>query len=513
MFVYNFIFLERIINLMYCKLTSCALKGVDGLIVTVEVDISNGLPSFDLVGLPDSSVRESRERVRSAIKNSGFPFPIKRITVNLAPADYKKEGAYYDLPIAIAILCCMGVLAQESLDSHMIVGELSLDGRVQSVKGILPIACAAKDANLKQCLVPISNATESALVKGIDTIGVSSLNEAVLHLTAENPCKIVKFNTKNYSQNPMTTLDFSDVKGQENVKRALEIAAAGNHNLLMIGPPGSGKTMLAHRLPTILPDLSFDESLQVTKIYSICGEISNHSHIMTKRPFRSPHHTTTPSALIGGGKIPKPGEISLAHQGILFLDEFLEFNKNVLQTLRQPLESKDVTISRVNSAVTFPANFMLVASTNPCPCGFYPDDIKCQCSSQSVRQYLRKLSGPLLDRIDIHIETLAIPYDKLISHSSESSRDIRRRVENAIKIQKIRYKKESIMYNCELSPQLIEKYCYLGQEQKDLLKNAFNALNLSARSYHKIIKIARTIADLDNSNRIELFHLTEAIQY
>ncbi|HHX59571.1 MAG TPA: YifB family Mg chelatase-like AAA ATPase [Epulopiscium sp.] len=498
---------------MYCKLTSCALKGVDGLIVTVEVDISNGLPSFDLVGLPDSSVRESKERVRSAIKNSGYPFPVKRITVNLAPADYKKEGAYYDLPIALGILCCIGVVEQDALDSHMIVGELSLDGSVQSVNGILPIACTAKDAILKQCLVPISNASESALVKGIDTIGISSLKEAIFHLTGENPCLPVKFNTNNHPKDSGTTLDFRDVKGQEEVKRALEIAGAGNHNLLMIGPPGSGKTMMAHRLPSILPDLSFEESLQVTKIYSISGKLNNKSHVITKRPFRSPHHTTTPSALIGGGKIPKPGEISLAHQGVLFLDEFLEFNKNVLQTLRQPLESKDVTISRVNSSLTFPANFMLIASTNPCPCGFYPDDTKCQCSSQSVRQYLRKLSGPLLDRIDIHIETRAIAYDQLTSSSSESSNDIAVRVKNAIKIQTNRYKKESIMYNSELQPPLIEKYCPLGSAQKDLLKKAFHTLNLSARSYHKIIKIARTIADLDDSDTIELFHLTEAIQY
>ncbi len=498
---------------MYCKLTSCALMGVDGLIVTVEVDITNGLPSFDLVGLPDSSVRESKERVRSAIKNSGYPFPIKRITVNLAPADYRKEGAYYDLPIALGILCCIGVIEQKALDSTMIVGELSLDGSVQGVKGILPIACAAKDKKLKQCLVPMTNSAESALVKGIDTVGISSLKEAILHLTQEELAKIVKLNTISGVKTNTSHLDFLDVKGQENVKRALEIASAGNHNLLMIGPPGSGKTMMAHRLPTILPDLSFDESLEVTKIYSISGKLNSGSTVITQRPFRSPHHTTTPSALIGGGRVPKPGEISLAHQGVLFLDEFLEFNKNVLQTLRQPLESKDVTITRVNSCVTFPANFMLVASTNSCPCGFYPDEIKCQCSSQSVKQYLRKLSGPLLDRIDIHIETRAIAYDKLISKSGESSKEIRKRVQSATKIQEKRYKSESITHNSQLYPPLIEKYCNLGAEQKELLKNAFNTLSLSARSYHKIIKIARTIADLDNSNTIELFHLSEAIQY
>lgn len=498
---------------MYCKLTSCALKGVDGLIVTVEVDITNGLPAFDLVGLPDSSVRESKERVRSAIKNSGYLFPVKRITVNLAPADYKKEGAYYDLPIALGILCCIGVIEQETLDTSMIVGELSLDGSIQGVNGILPIACAAKDAHLKQCFVPVVNAPESALVKGIDTIGIPSLKAMVLHLTGKKPLDIVKFNTKFEAEPAMDHLDFHDVKGQEGVKRALEIASAGNHNLLMIGPPGSGKTMMAHRLPTILPDLSFDQSLEVTKIYSISGKLNNQSQVISQRPFRAPHHTTTPSALIGGGRAPIPGEISLAHNGVLFLDEFLEFNKSVLQTLRQPLESKDVTITRVTNSVTFPANFMLVASTNPCPCGFYPNDLKCQCSAQNIKQYLRKLSGPLLDRIDIHVETRAIPYEKLTSDKGESSQDIRTRVQRAVQIQSTRYAHESITHNAQLTPSLIEQYCPLGPEQKELLKTAFNTLSLSARSYHKIIKIARTIADLDNSNTIELFHLTEAIQY
>ncbi len=498
---------------MYCRLTSCALEGVDGLIVTVEVDISNGLPSFDLVGLPDSAVRESKERVRSAIKNSGYPFPVKRITINLAPADYKKEGAYYDLPIALGILSCMGVIEQDTLESYMIVGELSLDGSVQGVRGVLPIACAAKDINLKHCIVPIDNARECSLVKGIDTIGISSLKEAILHLTGQEPCKVVKSIPYSNDQIAASNLDFSDVKGQENVKRALEIASAGNHNLLMIGPPGSGKTMMAHRLPTILPNLSFSDMLEVTKIYSICGRLNNHPQVITQRPFRSPHHTTTPSALIGGGTIPRPGEISLAHMGVLFLDEFLEFNKNVLQTLRLPLETKNVTISRVHRSVTFPANFMLIGSTNPCPCGFYPDDTKCQCSLQSVKQYLRRLSGPLLDRIDIHIETQAVPYSKLVSSSSESSAEIQSRVQNAIDIQTKRYRQETITYNSELTPTLIDKYCPLGARQKNLLENAFNTLCLSARSYHKIIKISRTIADLDMSDTIELSHLSEAIQY
>ena len=498
---------------MYCELTSCALHGVDGLIVDVEVDISNGLPSFDLVGLPDSSVRESKERVRSAIKNSGYPFPVKRITINLAPADYKKEGSYYDLPIALGILCCMGIIEQDALSSSLIVGELSLDGSVREVRGILPVVCSAKDAHFKQCIVPISNAQEGALVKGIDTIGISSLEEAVLHLTGEKPSPSAKWQPGPPSQDSYNSLDFFDVKGQENVKRALEIAAAGNHNLIMIGPPGSGKTMMAHRLPTILPNLSFEESIEVTKIYSICGKLSDLSHIITTRPFRSPHHTTTPAALIGGGRAPKPGEISLAHYGVLFLDEFLEFNKQVLETLRQPLEANHVTISRASGSYTFPTNFMLIASTNPCPCGFYPDASKCQCSSQSIKQYLRKLSGPLLDRIDIHIETQSVPYEKLSSRQGEHSNHIKARVTKAIEIQKNRYNGDSILYNSQLTPALLEKHCSLGPEEKELLKKAFLGLNLSVRSYHKIIKLARTIADLDSSSAIKLIHLSEAIQY
>ncbi|HHX62809.1 MAG TPA: YifB family Mg chelatase-like AAA ATPase, partial [Epulopiscium sp.] len=456
---------------------------------------------------------ESKERVRSAIRNSGYPFPVKRITINLAPADYKKEGSYYDLPIALGILSCMGLIEQDLLNSCLVVGELSLDGNIRQVKGILPIVCAAKANHMKECLLPIKNAPEGALVEGINIIGLASLQEAILHLNGEALSPPFTDKVNKQSESPTNQLDFHDVKGQENVKRALEIAAAGHHNLIMIGGPGSGKTMMAHRLPTILPDLSLENSIEVTKIYSICGKLNQNSHVINTRPFRAPHHTTTPAALIGGGRVPKPGEISLAHHGVLFLDEFLEFNKHSLETLRQPLESNTVTISRVNGSYTFPANFMLVASTNPCPCGFYPDDSKCHCSSHSIKQYRHKLSGPLLDRIDIHIETPLIPYEKLISNDGEYSKDIKARVSAAAKIQEKRYENDSIMYNSQLSPGLIEKYCALGHEEISVLKKAFLELDLSIRSYHKIIKLARTIADLDESANINLIHLYEAIQY
>lgn len=498
---------------MYCKLTSCAIYGVDGLIIDVEVDVSDGLPSFDLVGLPDSAVREAKERVRSAIRNSGYHFPIKRITVNLAPADYKKEGAYYDLPIALGILCCMGIIEQSSLSSCMIVGELSLNGKVRPVKGILPIVSTAKDNNFSQCIIPKANVIEGALIQSIDIIGASTLEEVILHLTRKKICTPHTYDSINYNLQIHQELDFFDVKGQEEVKRALEIAAAGQHNVIMIGPPGSGKTMLANCIPSILPKLSFEESIEITKIYSICGELNTKNHIINTRPFRAPHHTTTPTALIGGGRTPKPGEASLAHNGVLFLDELLEFNKKSLDILRQPLEDHQVTISRVNASITFPANFMLVASTNPCPCGFYPNELKCQCSSSNIKQYLRKLSGALLDRIDIHIETQPVPYTQLSNPNLETSENIRKRVYNAIHIQRNRYKNDNILYNSNLSPTLLEKYCKLGTQEKELLKKAFHTLNLSARSYHRIIKVARTIADLDNSELIKVPHLAEAIQY
>lgn len=490
------------------------LQGLEGVLINVEVDISPGMPCWDVVGLPDTNIRESKERVRTAIKNCGIELSSRKYIINLSPATIRKDGAVLDLAIAVGVLISLEIVKANNLDTTIFVGELSLNGKLNKVNGILPICIEAAKNGIKRVILPKENAKEAAIINNIEVIGLDNLNQVIEYLNGKLEVVPEKLEKNDLALEVLDNLlDYSEVKGHEIIKRALEVAAAGGHNCLMIGSPGIGKTMLAKRLPTILPDLSFEEALEITKIHSIAG-ILNKGNLISKRPFRSPHHTITENGLIGGGRIPRPGEISLAHLGVLFLDELLEFNKNTLEVLRGPLEDRVVNISRVGINIAYPCNFMLIASMNPCPCGYYGSKIKeCTCTERQRILYRSKLSGPMLDRFDIHIKVPQIDYKKMSDRNGESSYEIRDRVNKARKLQQARYKEISIYSNSELTPGLIEKYCVLKKDTKEILNNSIEKLNLSTRAYSKILKVSRTIADLEGREFIETEDVLEAIQY
>lgn len=498
---------------MFSRIKSIGIFGMDSYMIEVEADISTGLPAFDIVGLPDATVKESRDRVRAAIKNCGFKFPLGRITVNLAPADRKKEGSVYDLPVLLAILKAYNQLKVDLSDS-IIIGEVALDGRVRSANGVLAITITAKQNGVKNIFVPIDNAEEAAVIDGINVYGVENLPQLIAHLTGE---KLIEKTTpsENSDENFSAVPDFSDVKGQIAAKKALEVAAAGGHNMLMIGPPGSGKSMLAKRLPGILPEMTFEESIETTKIHSIAGILNKKNPLVTTRPFRSPHHTVSSAAIAGGGSVPKPGEISLAHNGVLFLDELPEFRRDVMEAMRQPIEDGEVTISRVSGSLTYPSSIMLIAAMNPCPCGYFGHPTKqCICSQNAVRKYLNRISGPMLDRMDLHVEVPPVDYTALSSNTKEeTSAEIRERVNKARLIQQKRYEGTGITCNARLTPKLAKIYCRMTDEAEKYLQMSFDKLGLSARAYDRILKVSRTVADLEGNDIIEKRHIFTAISF
>lgn len=512
---------------MFSKVISATINGLEPVLVNVEVDVNTGLPIFEMCGFLASEVKESRERVKIAIKNAGVDLGPQRITVNMSPADIRKSGTGFDLPIAVGILASNGKVKKDILTDTFVMGELSLDGKVNCVKGILPSICAAKEQGIKCCLVPKENEFEGAVIHGIEVIGVSSLKEVIAFLNGNITLKPVE--NKNFEEicahnNSHLEMDFNEIKGQVAAKRATMIAAAGMHNIMYIGAPGSGKTLMAKRIPTIMPELTFEESIEISKIYSVAGLLDVDRILMTQRPFRSPHHTATVAALVGGGKVPVPGEITLADRGVLFLDELTEFFTSTMESLRQPLEDKKVTIVRLNAAYTYPAEFMLVAAINPCKCGYYPDRNMCNCSEYDINRYLGKISQPFWDRFDLCVETSKIKFQDLTQTSEQikrypgrdeffTSKQMKENIQKAIAFQKDRYKRGKVTFNSELSLSQIKKYCELGKEETVFMEAAYNKLNLTARGYHKILKTARTIADLEEAERITNKHLAEAVSY